>query len=63
MYFMPSAATVNDQTYPIARDLYMYTADEPTGAVKAYLEWILGAEAKRVVGRLGFVPIETGAQP
>jgi phosphate transport system substrate-binding protein len=63
VYVLPSAATVNDQTYPIARDLYMYTASEPTGAVKAYLEWILGAEAKRVVGRLGFVPIETGAQP
>jgi len=63
VYVLPSAATVNDQTYPIARDLYMYTAGEPTGAVNAYLEWILGQEAQRVVGKLGFVPILRGAQP
>ena len=30
----PSSDTVNDKTYPIARDLYMYTAGEPTGAIK-----------------------------
>ena len=33
-YVLPSIATVNDKSYPIARDLYMYTAGEPTGAVK-----------------------------
>jgi phosphate transport system substrate-binding protein len=62
-YVLPSAATVNDRSYPIARDLYMYTAGEPTGVVTAYLEWILGQEAQQVVGKLGFVPILTGAQP
>ncbi|MDK1118387.1 MAG: PstS family phosphate ABC transporter substrate-binding protein, partial [Anaerolineae bacterium] len=30
-YVLPSIETVNDATYPIARDLYMYTAGEPTG--------------------------------
>ena len=25
-------ATVNDKSYPIARDLYMYTSGDPTGA-------------------------------
>jgi phosphate transport system substrate-binding protein len=62
-YVLPSAATVNDRSYPIARDLYMYTAGEPTGAVKDYLGWILGAEAQKVVGQLGFVPILAGVQP
>jgi len=62
-YVLPSAATVNDRSYPIARDLYMYTAGEPTGVVNAYLEWILGQEAQQVVRKLGFVPILTGAQP
>ena len=28
-YILPSAETVNNQLYPIARDLYMYTAGEP----------------------------------
>ncbi len=56
-YVLPGIATVNDKTYPIARDLYMYTAGEPTGAVKAYLEWILSDEAQQIVSELGFVPI------
>ena len=51
-----SIATVNDKTYPIARDLYMYTDGEPTGIVKDYLDWILAAEAQEIVAELGFVP-------
>ena len=55
-YVLPSIPTVNDKTYPIARDLYMYTDGEPTGIVKDYLDWILGTEAQEIVAELGFVP-------
>jgi len=55
-YVLPSIATVNDKTYAIARDLYMYTNGEPTGAVKDYLDWILSPEAQQIVADLGFVP-------
>lgn len=58
-YVLPSVETVNDATYPIARDLYMYTAGEPTGTVKIYLEWIMTSdEAQGIVKELGFVPIK-----
>jgi phosphate transport system substrate-binding protein len=53
---LPSAATVNDGSYPVSRPLFMYTAGEPTGAVKEYLDWILG-EGQSLVGGLGFVPL------
>jgi phosphate transport system substrate-binding protein len=56
-YVIPTIATVNDNTYPVARDLYMYTAGQPTGAIKAYLDWILAPEAQQIVADLGFVPI------
>jgi phosphate transport system substrate-binding protein len=56
-YVLPMISTVNDKSYPIARDLYMYTAGEPVGAVKAYLDWILSPEAQQIVTDLGFVPI------
>jgi phosphate transport system substrate-binding protein len=56
-YVLPSIPTVNDKTYPIARDLYMYTNGEPTGIVKQYLDWILGGEAQQIVADLGFVPV------
>lgn len=58
-YVLPSIETVNDSTYPIARDLYMYTAGEPTGTVKIYLEWIITSDAAQgIVKELGFVPIK-----
>jgi phosphate transport system substrate-binding protein len=56
-YVLPSVASVNDKSYPIARDLFMYTAGQPAGAVKAYLDWIVSPEAQTIVANLGFVPI------
>lgn len=56
-YILPSAETVNNGTYPIARDLYMYTDGDPTGLVKEYLDYILSPEAQKIVTTLGFVPI------
>jgi len=56
-YVLPSAESVNNGSYPIARDLYMYTVGEPAGAVKTYLDWILSPEAQQIVTELGFVPV------
>lgn len=56
-YRLPSIATVNDKSYPIARDLYMYTRGQPTGQVKAYMDWVLSPEAQKIVAQLGFVPV------
>jgi len=55
-YVLPSADTVNDGAYPISRELFMYTAGEPQGAVKAYVDYILG-EGQGLVTALGFVPL------
>ncbi len=58
-YVLPSVESVNSKTYPIARDLYMYTAGDPKGAVKDYLDWIrTSPEGQGIVGKLGFVPIK-----
>jgi phosphate transport system substrate-binding protein len=56
-YVLPSIPTVNDKTYPIARDLYMYTNGQPEGLLKEYLDWILLTEAQQIVEDLGFVPV------
>lgn len=56
-YVLPSAETVNDGSYPVSRSLYMYTAGEPAGQVKAYLDWILN-EGQALVSVLGFVPLQ-----
>jgi phosphate transport system substrate-binding protein len=56
-FILPSAKSVNNRQYPIARDLYMYTAGEPEGDVLEYMNWILSPEAQEIVAELGFVPI------
>jgi len=56
-FVMPSANSVNSGAYPIARDLYMYTEGQPSGAIATYLAWILSPDAQEIVTELGFVPI------
>jgi len=57
-FVLPSIQSVNDKSYPVARDLYIYSNGEPAGAVKAYLDWIAGPEGQKIVARLGFVPVK-----
>ena len=57
-YVLPAIDTVKDGSYPIARDLYIYTVGQPQGAILAYLEWIMGAEGQAIVKELGFVPLQ-----
>jgi phosphate transport system substrate-binding protein len=52
----PSVASAADGSYPIARPLLIYTLGEPTGAVKAYLDWIVSPAGQQVVLDLGYVP-------
>ncbi len=59
LFILPSADTVNNGEYPIARDLYMYTDGQPAGAVLDYLNWIMTPEAQDIVTQLGFVPIKS----
>jgi phosphate transport system substrate-binding protein len=56
-YILPSAESVNEGDYPISRDLYMYTGNNPNIAIKAYLDWILSPDAQMIVDELGFVPV------
>lgn len=57
-YVMPSIESVNNQTYPIARDLYIYSKADSSQPILDYLVWILSAEAQQIVSDLGFVPVQ-----
>ncbi|TLN20241.1 PstS family phosphate ABC transporter substrate-binding protein [bacterium] len=57
-YILPSVKTVNDGSYPIARDLYMYSKKDDSQPVLDYLVWIMTPEAQQIVGDLGFVPVQ-----
>lgn len=60
-YVMPSVASGADGSYPIARDLYIYTTGQVDETIATYLEWIRGPDGQRIVAELGFVPLP--AQP
>lgn len=57
-YVIPSAETANDGTYPISRNLFMYTRGEPKGVISDYLNWIISPEGQSIVTQLGFIPLK-----
>jgi phosphate transport system substrate-binding protein len=56
-FVMPSAESASDNSYPLSRNLFMYTAGEPEGALADYLTWILSPPGQQIVADLGFVPL------
>ncbi len=53
----PGLATALDGTYPISRSLYYYTDGDPSGVIKAYIDYCLSEEGQQIVEELGFVPL------
>jgi phosphate transport system substrate-binding protein len=53
----PSVESAIDGSYPIARPLYMYTAGQPQGAIKAYLDWILSDAGQCIIQAKGYAPV------
>ena len=50
-----SAKTAMDESYPVARALFMFTQGEPTGVVKDFLDFIKSAEGQKIAVAEGFV--------
>jgi phosphate transport system substrate-binding protein len=53
----PTRQTAMDRSYPISRPLFMYTAGEPTGAAKEYLDWILSDAGQCILFAAGYAPV------
>jgi phosphate transport system substrate-binding protein len=45
-----------DKSYPLSRELYMYTDGEPKGAAADYLNFIKSRAGQEIVAKVGFVP-------
>jgi phosphate transport system substrate-binding protein len=56
-YVLPTVETGADGSYPLARNLYMYTAGEPTDVIAEYLDWLRGSAGQQIVSDLGFVAL------
>ncbi len=53
----PTKENVMSGAYPLARDLYIYLRQQPIGATKEYIDWILGPEGQATVTEVGYYPI------
>ncbi len=53
----PSVDNVLAGTYPLARDLNMFTNGEPGGLAADYLAFIMSPEGRQLVADEGFVPV------
>jgi phosphate transport system substrate-binding protein len=53
----PSLDTAQSGEYPISRYLYLYTAGEPTGSTKKFIDWILTPDGQKVIGDVGYYPL------
>lgn len=44
--------------YPLSRALYMYTNGTPAGEVKAFIDFVLGQEGRKIIEEEGFVGLQ-----
>lgn len=53
----PSLETAQSGEYPISRFLYLYTAGQPTGSIKKFVDWVAGPDGQKVIGDVGYYPL------
>jgi len=58
---VPNMENVLNNSYPLSRQLFWYTAGAPTGALKDFVDWVLGPEGQKVVSEVGYYPLKAGA--
>lgn len=53
----PSEESVLKGTYPVSRPLHLYTARQPEGLAREFIEYCSSAEGQKLVVDQGFVPV------
>ncbi|MFW6048067.1 MAG: phosphate ABC transporter substrate-binding protein, partial [Candidatus Natronoplasma sp.] len=53
----PTFGNVADESYPLFRELYMYTDGEPEGGTAEFLDFVMGERGQEIVEEEGFVPL------
>lgn len=53
----PTAVTIKDGSYELARKLYFYTFGDATAGAQAFIEFMVGQEGQKVAEEYGFVTL------
>ncbi len=54
----PSAENIKSGKYPLARDLYFYLRNKPSGEVKTFIDHVLSPEGQEIVKKVGYFPVK-----
>lgn len=60
-FIHPTMGTALDGAYPLARHLLFYTATEPHGIEKTFIDFVLSDEGQKIVETMDFVPLRKKA--
>jgi phosphate transport system substrate-binding protein len=53
----PTAETIKDESYELARKLYFYTFGDATKGAQAFIDYMMGEDGQKVAEEYGFVPL------
>jgi len=56
-YVSPSVENARNKSYPITRPLYYYYLNSAEKSVKPFVDFVLSPEGQKIVGDIGFVPL------
>ncbi len=54
----PDLQSVASGTYALARPLFFYVRNQPSGDIKGFVDWVLSPEGQAVVNKVGYYPIK-----
>ena len=54
----PDLAHVQDGSYPLARPLFFYLRNKPSGEIKTFVDWVLSKEGQEIVSKVGYFPLK-----
>ncbi|MBU2614126.1 MAG: PstS family phosphate ABC transporter substrate-binding protein [Elusimicrobia bacterium] len=58
LFVLPSIETVQNNSYPISRPLYLYTKNNAPDTVSKFVDFTLSSKGQEIVKKLDFVPVK-----
>lgn len=59
---LPSVASIDDGSYPLARGLFFYMRRAPEGDAKSFVDYCLGEAGQQLVADVGYFPLRKAAE-
>jgi phosphate transport system substrate-binding protein len=54
----PELKTVQDGSYPLARPLFFYVRNEPSGDIKKFVDFVLSGDGQAIASKVGYYPVK-----